>query len=90
MNNTIDTINEGAYITTELMDKLQFTNAYRCDRLVAVYAQQASPNDYTKYIQLTGVAAGVSLDSFYLEHNYIPSWNILNLLDKSANRKEFA
>ena len=59
--NTIDTVNDGAYITTERMDAFQFTNAFESDRLVAIYAQQ---RNQSKFVDFEGIAAGVSWDVY--------------------------
>jgi hypothetical protein len=57
----IDTLNEGVHIAEDRMNAFQFTNAFRGDRIVAVFAQHGSN---TISVDFNGIAAGVSLDSF--------------------------
>jgi hypothetical protein len=54
----IDTINDGHYITPELMDVFQFTNAVTPTKLVSVYAQR---QNQAAYFNFSGIAAGIPL-----------------------------
>jgi hypothetical protein len=61
--NTIDIAYDDAFITTERIDALQFTNAYSSDRFYAIYAQQRKSS---KLVDFAGIAAGVSRDVYLL------------------------
>jgi hypothetical protein len=62
-NDKFDTVENGVYITAERMESFQYTNAYRANRFVAIYAQQTN---HTKFVDFEGLAAGVSLDVYAL------------------------
>jgi hypothetical protein len=45
------------------MDAFQFTNAYKYDRFIAIYAQH---RNQSKFVDFEGIAAGVSRDVYLL------------------------
>jgi ABC-type amino acid transport substrate-binding protein len=57
MNESIDTINIPAYITSERLDSFQFTNATVAESIVAIYAQH---RNQAKFVDFKGIAASVS------------------------------
>lgn len=62
-NGEIDTSNFAAFITDERINSFMFTNPYISSRFVALYSQQMNN---TKFIDIKGIAAGVSVDVYLL------------------------